>query len=191
LIYFIFRDDTYVVSSVFACLMIIGELAAGVRILLEKGPSRHHISEDRQFQENTQKFIFHQKTPEGESKGSSQGPTPPGGVGQPLAAPPSGVDTLAHFCQCPLVYIIVPKNLRPEGGSEIESTASAGWKTSRERKLSGRQKSTREIPSRRGEIITIIITIELGFIGIIIFITIITRTFIFTITTPSRCNILG
>jgi hypothetical protein len=46
LIYFIFRDDTYVVSSVFACLMIIGELAAGVRILLEKGPSRHHISED-------------------------------------------------------------------------------------------------------------------------------------------------
>jgi hypothetical protein len=53
LIYFIFRDDTYVVFSVFTCLMIIGELAAGVRILLEKGPSRHHISEDQQFQENT------------------------------------------------------------------------------------------------------------------------------------------
>jgi hypothetical protein len=49
LIYFIFRDDTYVVSSVFACLMIIGELAAGVRILPEEGPSRHHISEDQQF----------------------------------------------------------------------------------------------------------------------------------------------
>jgi hypothetical protein len=47
LIYFIFRDDTYVVSSVFTCFMIIGELAAGVRILLEKGPSRHHISEDQ------------------------------------------------------------------------------------------------------------------------------------------------
>jgi hypothetical protein len=31
----------------------------------------------------------------------------------------------------------------------------------------------------------------LGFIGIIIFITIITSTFIFTITTPSLCNILG
>jgi hypothetical protein len=46
LIYFIFRDDTYVVSSVFACLMIIGELAAGVRILLEKGKSRHLISKD-------------------------------------------------------------------------------------------------------------------------------------------------
>jgi hypothetical protein len=29
--------------------MIIGELAAGVRILLEKGPSRHHISEEQQF----------------------------------------------------------------------------------------------------------------------------------------------
>jgi hypothetical protein len=57
-----YSKDTYVVSSVFACLMIIGELAAGVKILLEKGPSRHHISEDQQFQENTQKFIFHQKT---------------------------------------------------------------------------------------------------------------------------------
>jgi hypothetical protein len=29
--------------------MIIGELAAGVRILLEKGLSRYHISEDQQF----------------------------------------------------------------------------------------------------------------------------------------------
>jgi hypothetical protein len=46
MIYFIFRDDTYVVSSVFACSMIIGEFTAGVRILLEKGPSRHHIYED-------------------------------------------------------------------------------------------------------------------------------------------------
>jgi hypothetical protein len=62
LIYFIFRDDTYVVSSAFTCLIIIAELAAGVRILLEKGPSRHHISEDKKFQENTQKFIYYQKT---------------------------------------------------------------------------------------------------------------------------------
>jgi hypothetical protein len=46
LIYFIFRGDTYVVSVVFACLMIIGELAARVRILLEKGPSTHHIFGD-------------------------------------------------------------------------------------------------------------------------------------------------
>jgi hypothetical protein len=193
LIYFLFRDDTYVVSSVFACLMIIGELAAGVRILLEKGPSRHHISEDQQFQENTQKFIFHQKTKvaEGESEGSSQGPTPPGGVGQPLAAPPSGVASLAHFCQRPLAYNIAPEILRPKGGSKIESAASAGQKTPREKKLSSRQQSTREIPSRRGEIVAIVIAIELGFIGIIIFITIITITFIFTITTPSRCNILG
>jgi hypothetical protein len=66
-----------------------------------------------------------------------------------------------------------------------------GRKTHRERKLSGRQKSAEEIPSRRGEIIAIVIAIELGFIGIIIFITIITSTFIFTITMPSRYNILG
>jgi hypothetical protein len=65
------------------------------------------------------------------------------------------------------------------GGSEIDSAASAGQKTHRERKLSGRQKSVREIPSRRGEIVAIVI--ELGFIGIIITI----------ITMPSRYNILG
>jgi hypothetical protein len=55
-------------------------------------------------------------------------------------------------------------------------------------KLSGRQKSAGEIPSRRGEITAIVIIIALDFIGIII-ITI--STFISTITTPSRCNILG
>jgi hypothetical protein len=50
-----------------------------------------------------------------------------------------------------------------------------------------------EIPSRRGEIVAIIIIIALDFIGIIITIIIISSssTFISTITTPSRCNILG
>jgi hypothetical protein len=56
-------------------------------------------------------------------------------------------------------------------------------------KLSGRQKSAGEIPSERGEIITIFIIIALDFLGIIITIIIIS-TFISTITTPSRCNIL-
>jgi hypothetical protein len=56
-------------------------------------------------------------------------------------------------------------------------------------KLSDREKYAGEIPSRRGEIIAIII-IALDFIGIIITIIIIS-TFISTITMPSRCNILG
>jgi hypothetical protein len=64
LIYFTFRDETYVVSSVFTCLMIIGGFAARVRILLEKGPSRHHISEDQEIPEKYQKIIFSQKTEE-------------------------------------------------------------------------------------------------------------------------------
>jgi hypothetical protein len=73
--------------------------------------------------------------------------------------------------------------------SQIDSAAAfAWWKTHRERKLSGRQKSIGEIPSRRGEIIAIITIIDLGFIGIII---ITTSTIITIITTPSRCNILG
>jgi hypothetical protein len=64
LIDFTFRDDTYVVSSVFTYLMIIGEFAAGVRILLEKGPSRHHVSEDQEIPEKYQKIILCQKTEE-------------------------------------------------------------------------------------------------------------------------------
>jgi hypothetical protein len=64
LIYFTFRDDTYVVSSVFTCLMIIGGFAAGVRILLEKGPSRHHVSEHQEIPEKYEKIIFRQKTKE-------------------------------------------------------------------------------------------------------------------------------
>jgi hypothetical protein len=42
--------------------MIIGELTVRVRILLEKGLSRYNNSEDQQFSENTQKFLFCQKT---------------------------------------------------------------------------------------------------------------------------------
>jgi hypothetical protein len=163
LTYFVFRDDTYVVSSIFACLMIVGELAAGVRILLEKG----------------------------ESEGSSQGPTPPGGAGQALATPPSGVATLAHVYHRPLAYMIVPENLRRKGGIRDRLCHLYGAENTEREKLSGRQKSAEEIPSRRGVIIAIVITIELDFIGIIISITIITSTFIFTITVPSRCNILG
>jgi hypothetical protein len=42
-----------------------------------------------------------------------------------------------------------------------------------------------------GEIIAIVTVIELGFIRIIIIITIATSTFITIITTSSCCNILG
>jgi hypothetical protein len=64
LIYFTFRDDIYVVSSVFTYLMIIGGFATGVSILLEKRPSRHHVSKDQEILEKYQKIIFCQKTEE-------------------------------------------------------------------------------------------------------------------------------
>jgi hypothetical protein len=194
LIYFIFRDDTYVISLIIACLMIVGELTVGVRILLEKGLSRHHIFGDQQFQENTQKFLFCQETEVARRRGRGE---PPGAHTTPwhgpaLAAPPGGVAALAHFCQCPLHVYLPLRNLRLGGGSQKDSAASAGQKTHRERKLSGRQKSVGEIPSLRGEIVAIVTIIELGFIGIIIIIIIIiTSTFITIITMPTRCNILG
>jgi hypothetical protein len=72
---------------------------------------------------------------------------------------------------------------------EKYSASSVGQKTKRGNKLSGRQKATGEISSRRREIIAIITVIKLGFIGIIIII--ITSTIITIITSSSRCNILG
>jgi hypothetical protein len=99
LIYFTFRDDTYVISFVFTCLMIIGGFAAGVRILLEKGPSRHHISKIRKIPEKYQKIIFYQKTEEARRRRREghRAASPPGGAAQPLVAPPCGESPLAHF----------------------------------------------------------------------------------------------
>jgi hypothetical protein len=117
LIYFIFRDDTYVVSSVFTCLMIIGGIAARVRILLEKGPSRHHISKIRKIPEKYQKIIFYQKTEEARRRRREgpQGSLTTRGAAQPLAVPPCGESPLAHFCHRPFTYFIIPKNLSQEG----------------------------------------------------------------------------
>jgi hypothetical protein len=192
LIYFTFRDDTYVVSSIFIFSMIIGGFAAGVRILLEKDRQGTMFRKIRKFQKNTRKLYFARRLekPEGGDERSHRVGTPPGGAGPPLAAPAYGVATLAHYCYRPFAYFIFPENLS-QGGSGIDTAASAGRKRPEREKLSGRQKSAGEIPSRRGEIIAIVIIIALDFIGIIITIILITRTFISTITTPSRCNILG
>jgi hypothetical protein len=98
---------------------------------------------------------------------------------------------VAYYCHRPFAYFIVPKNLSQRGASEIDTAASAGRKTPEKEKLSGRQESAGEISSRRGEIVAIIIIIAPDFIGIIITIILITSTFIFTITTPSRCLFLS
>jgi hypothetical protein len=73
LIYFIFKVDTYVISFVFTCLMIIGGFAAGVRILLEKGASRDHILKIRKIPEN---YIFPEDSgsQKEESRGARRGP---------------------------------------------------------------------------------------------------------------------
>jgi hypothetical protein len=151
-----------------------------------KGPSRHHISKDQQFQRNIQKFIYYQKTKVARrrKREEQQGATPPGGVGPTLAAPPWGEATLAYSKHRPLAYMVVPENLS-QGGIRDRHRRLCGVENTKREKLSGRQKSAREIPSRRGEIIAIVITIALDFIGII------TSTFISTITMPSRCNILS
>jgi hypothetical protein len=193
LIYFTFRDDIYVVYSIFTCLMIIGGFAAGVKILLEKGPSRHHVSGDQEIPEKYQKIIFCQKTeearrrrreePQGRLTHRGRGPTP-GRAGLLCGHP-------GPLLPSPLCVFHRPQKPKSRGGSEIDTAASAGWKTPEREKLSGRQESAGKIPSQRGEIVAIIIIIMLDFIRIIITIILITSTFIFTITTPSRCNILG
>jgi hypothetical protein len=91
--------------------MIIGEFTAGVRIMLEKGPSRYNMFEDQQFQENTQTFLFCQKTEVARRRGRGE---PPGAHTTPWCGPalvvlPGGVAALAHLCQRPFVYILSPK----------------------------------------------------------------------------------
>jgi hypothetical protein len=174
--------------------MIIGGFAAGVRILLEKGLLRHHISEDQEILKTYQKIIFYQKTEEARRR-SREEPRGrlthrgrgliPGRTGLLCGHPGPLLASLLHVFHRP------QKPNSMGGGTEIDTAASVGRKTPEREKLSGRQKSTGEIPFRRGEIIAIVIIIAPDFIGIIITIILITSTFISTITTPSRYNILS
>jgi hypothetical protein len=172
--------------------MIIGGFAVGVRILLEKDRQDTIFWKIRKISEKYQKIIFYQKTPEARRRRREEPGAASciGGAAWPLAASALCEGALAHFWFRPFAYFIVPKNLS-QGGSEIDTAASAGRKTPEREELFGRQKSTREIPSRRGEIVTIVIAIAPDLIGIIIIIISITSTFISTITMPSRCNILS
>jgi hypothetical protein len=79
LIYFIFRVDTYVIFFVFTCLMIIEGFAAGIRILLVKGPSRDHILKIRKIPEKYEEIIFSQKTQEARRRSREE----PGGAHMP------------------------------------------------------------------------------------------------------------
>jgi hypothetical protein len=119
LIYFIFRVDTYVISFVSICLMIIGGFAAGVMILLEKGPSRDHILKIRKIPEKYLEIIFSQKTQKSRRRSQEEpgGPTRQGGAASPLAALALREDSLAHVWSRPFAYIIVPKTLS-EGGAQ-------------------------------------------------------------------------
>jgi hypothetical protein len=106
--------------------MIIRELTAGVRILLEKGLSRHHISRDQQFQENTQKFLLCQKTKVARKRGQGE---PPGAHTTPrrrpaLATPPGGAATLAHLCQCPLMAYRLHPRWEPQEEGMMSTVAS-------------------------------------------------------------------
>ena len=150
--------------------MIIGELTTGTRIQLEKGPSRHHISEDQQFVENILEFLFCQ-IPEAAKTGGKGGP--PWAHTMPWRGHPLG--RAAMWCGCPGPPQPVPlcvlhplETLRHGEPLRKYSATSTGRKITEREKISGREKSVGEIPSWRGEIIAIVTVIELYFIGIII-----------------------
>ena len=91
--------------------MIIGELTAGARILLEKGPSRQHISEDQQFAENIQKFLFCQ-IPEAAKRGGRGGP--PWAHTMPWRGHPLG--RAATWCGPMVAHLWLPFWLPPASG---------------------------------------------------------------------------
>ena len=105
------------------------------------------------------------------------------------AKPWHGEGALAHLWPSPFAYFIPPENLRHGGRTRNYSAASTRRKTPEREKLSGREKSAGEIPSRRGEIVAIVTVIELHFIGIIITIISTAVTVISTAPLRSRCNI--
>jgi hypothetical protein len=86
----------------------------------------------KKFQKNIRKLYFARrlKKPEGGGERSHRAGSPTGGVGPPLAASAYGEATLAHYCHCSFMYIVIPENLS-EGGSKIDIAASAGRKTIR------------------------------------------------------------
>ena len=83
--------------------MITGGVAAGVRILLEKGPSKDHILKIRKIPEKYPEIIFSQKTQEARrmSREEPGGPTCQGGAASPLAARAPREATLAHLWSRP------------------------------------------------------------------------------------------
>jgi hypothetical protein len=88
----------------------------------------------------------------------------------------------------PFLVYHPPKNLRLGELPKTYSAVAARRKTPEREKLSGREKSAGEIPSRRGETVAIVTVIELDFIVIIIIIISTTSTIITIISTPSRCS---
>ena len=108
LIYFVFRYDTFVISSIFACLMIIGELTIGGRILLKKDRQDTIFRKSNKLWKiyRSSYFTRWRRKPEGESERSQGGPTPPLGAGHTLAAPRHGVVALARIWQRPFADIV-------------------------------------------------------------------------------------
>ena len=84
----------------FACFMIIGELIAGVRILLEKGPSRYHMPKDQKSPEEIEMLLFDHKLEEARrgAEVGHRGPLPHGGAAHLAVAPSGGEEALAHLC---------------------------------------------------------------------------------------------
>jgi hypothetical protein len=111
LIYFIFRDDTYVISSILHVWWLLKNSLPESGFYWKKNRQDTiflKASNSRKIPRSSY-FVRRRRQPEGEAEVNHQGPTPPPGVDQPSAAPPGGVSALAHFCQRPFVYIVSPK----------------------------------------------------------------------------------
>jgi len=91
--------------------VIIGELFTGVRILLEKAPSGHHISEDQQLTEITQNILFFQKTKGAKRRGREGLPWAPHRPARALAWPRRlvGRGPTTPFGRLSFAYFFVPK----------------------------------------------------------------------------------
>ncbi|KAK1697463.1 hypothetical protein QYE76_014160, partial [Lolium multiflorum] len=164
--------------------------STGARILLEKAPSEHNISEDQLWKGISRKFLFFQMT-EVARRGRREGPLwaqTIGRRGPGLAAPPYALGGPRPFSPPFLRVLLRPENLSHRGILTKGYSRLCGAENTREKRALRRAGIRRGNSLPEGEIDAIAIVIERDIISIIIIIISTIYTAITTAAPRHRCS---
>ncbi|KAK1614580.1 hypothetical protein QYE76_020097 [Lolium multiflorum] len=154
----------------FACFIIIGGSSTGARILLEKAPSEHNISEDQLWKGISRKFLFFQMT-EGAKRGSREPLWAQTTGGAAQAWPRHPALGAPQPLSPPFLRVLLrPENLSHRGILTKGYSRLCGAENTREKRALRRAGIRRGNSLPEGEIDAIAIVIERDIISIIIII---------------------